>query len=461
MKNDYNIRLSEAEAQFQKEYQEMIENGKANKPIIVDPTARKKRCGSVSTINSPIVTKSQPTHTHIMSIPITPDPDPSNVPILPNPKPTTTLDPMTQIMDMMSKQFERLTDRLDKLEANNNTYNTTWEDNSTTWKQPENDLALAATRFEDPYIANIGYDNAKLYDDPPNDHSFVGESDAHTTLPQTTDPLSQPDSDCILLSGPPTPTAPQPAPSGFRPPERAQRVDFDSGKLATDSFGIPVGGRCNANGTISFSNVNPICNAKPKKSSAPLPEHLTPYSNEELHKVCKDVIISHALFLFQERISKNWQKPQVIQQYLTLAANAHKPGARQSTLSFAVAAAKTPQSAPIQKQSTLSAWSKSPTPPPRRNPPQTNNTTWIIRPRMGTQGLTSRPFNGDTDKLTDWYRARLQANAGPNKPSLTLIRGAWAAGSKSIFTLTFTGHITFSTVRAYTSLFLEQFHQYK
>ena len=76
---------------------------------------------------------------------------------------------------------------------------------------------------------------------------------------------------------------------------------------------------------------------------------------------------------------------------------------------------------------------------------------------MGTPGLTSRPFNGDADKLTNWYRLRLQAIAGPNKPALTLVRGAWANGPKSIFTLTFAGHVTHPTVRAHTSLFLEQF----
>ena len=233
IKNDYNIKLSEAEAQFQKEYQEMIERGRANKPVIVDPTARKKRCGSVSTINSPIVTKSQPVNLPTTPIPIIPDP--AIVPITPNPQPTTTLDPMTQILDMMSKQFEKLTDRLDKLEATNkDTYTTSWDNNeSTTWKQPENDLALAAARFDDPYIANMDYDNADLYDDPPNDHSFVGESDTPTIHPPATDdPPLQHDSDCILLSGPPTPTAPQPAPSGFHPPERAQRVDFVLGKLS-------------------------------------------------------------------------------------------------------------------------------------------------------------------------------------------------------------------------------------
>ena len=261
MKNNYNIKISEAEAKFQKEYNEMIENGKANRPTVVDPTARKKRRGSVSTINSPIITKSQPIQLPIAPTPIliTPNPDIVIAPIPPNPKPTTSLDPMTQFLDAMNKQFEKFSDRLDKLETTNKeSYSMSWDnDESTNWKQPENDLALAHARCDDDYMANIEYDNTQLYDDPPNDHSFVGESKPTDPFGNL-DPDSQPDSDCILLSGPPTPTRQNPAPSGLRPPERAQRVDFDSGKLATDSFGIPVGGRCNADSSISYSNAKPV-----------------------------------------------------------------------------------------------------------------------------------------------------------------------------------------------------------
>ena len=77
---------------------------------------------------------------------------------------------------------------------------------------------------------------------------------------------------------------------------------------------------------------------------------------------------------------------------------------------------------------------------------------------MRCQGLATRPFDGNADKLTEWYRQRLQANAGPgNKPALTLLHGAWAPGTKSIFSLTFAGHVTLQTVRAYTTLFLEKF----
>ena len=78
---------------------------------------------------------------------------------------------------------------------------------------------------------------------------------------------------------------------------------------------------------------------------------------------------------------------------------------------------------------------------------------------MRCQGLAIRPFEGNADQLTGWYRQRLQANAGPdNKPALTLLHGAWAPGTKSIFSLTFAGHVTLQTVRAYTALFLEKFN---
>lgn len=243
-------------------------------------------------------------------------------------------------MNMMSKQFEKLTDRLDKLEANNNNEYSTWE-NSSTWRQPENDLVLAESKFKDPF-GNIDYDNAQLYNDPPNDHSFVGE-----TEPPVANPLSQPDSDCILLSGPPTPTAqaPKPSTTGLRPPERTHHVDFDSGKLATDSFGIPVGERCNADGSISYNNAKPTRSNKLKKPLT-LPENVTPYSPDQLILFSKDVIIAHALFAFQHHIPRRLTKPQVIQQYNIAAANSRKPGARQTTLSFAAAAAKPTNAAP-------------------------------------------------------------------------------------------------------------------
>ena len=163
------------------------------------------------------------------------------------------------------------------------------------------------------------------------------------------------------------------------------------------------------------------------------------------------------MFTFQHRIPRKYTKAQAIHEYQIAAMNARKPGVKQTTLSFANATASTAQAQANPRQTTPSAWSKSPSPPPRHNSPQTNNTTWIIRPRMGTTGLATRPFNGDADRLTEWYRNRLQANAGPNKPALTLIRRAWSLGPKSIFSLTFAGHVTFSTVRAYTALFLEKF----
>ena len=170
----------------------------------------------------------------------------------------------------------------------------------------------------------------------------------------------------------------------------------------------------------------------------------------------KDVIIAHALFAFQTVIPRGVNKPEVIRRYNIAVANSRKPGARQTTLSFASAAAKPAITNP-PRQSTPSNWSKSPTPPSRRPQSPRNNTTWVIRPRMRTQGLAVRPFDGNADKLTEWYRQRLQANAGPNKPALTLLHGAWAPGNKSIFSLTFAGNVTLQTVRAYTALFLEKF----
>ena len=404
------------------------------------------------------------------------DTDQTNL-VAQQPPPPQPLDPMMQILQKMSKQFDSFAECLDKLEATNkDTYTTSWDNDDSSWKQPENDLALAQkARCDDEYMANIDYDNALLYDDPPNDHTYVGkepfipEQQSNRDDPfgnnpnpvpiqhtEPSDPTSQHDSDCILLSGPPTPTPKNPRPPGLRPPECAQRVDFDSGKLAIDSFGIPVGGRCNADGSISYSNTNPSCNNRPKKP-LPAPGNVTPYSPDQLILFSKDTIIAHALFAFQHQIPRKLTKPQVIQQYNIAVANSRKPGARQTTLSFASAAAKPVTPAPRPRQTTPSAWSKSPSPPPQRTNIPRNNTTWVIRPRMRTQGLTIRPFEGNADKLTEWYRQRLQANAGPNKPALTLLHGAWAPGNKSIFSLTFAGHVTVQTVRAYTTLFLEKF----
>ena len=475
IQDEHKAKLKEAEEFYQKEYQEMIDNAKRNKPVITDPIARKKRHGSVSTINSPIVTKSQPFHMHANS---NLDQEPTNAVTPANPSPPSQpLDPMTQILQKMSKQFDNFVERLDKLEATNkNTYTTSWDNDDQSWKQPENDLALAKmARCDDEYMANIDYDNAQLYDDPPNDHTFTYEepyvpaqpsgptdyfsNKTNETLPplaQTiTEPVSQ-DSDCVLLLGPPTPTSKKPAPSGLRPPERAQRIDFDSGKLASDSFGIPVGGLCRADGSISFSNDKPSCNNRPKKP-LPIPENVTPYSPNQLVLFSKDVIIAHTLFTFQHHIPRKLTKSEVIKQYNIAIANFRKPGARQTTLSFASAASKPTVPTSRPKQTTPSAWSKSPSPPPRQTNQPRNNTIWVIRPRMRTQGLEVRPFEGNADKLTEWYQQRLQANAGPNKPALTLLHGAWAPSNKSIFSLTFAGHVTLQTVRAYTALFLEKF----
>ena len=332
IKNDHNIKISEAEAKYQKEYQELIDNAKRNKPaiidppVITDPTARKKRRGSVSTINSPIVTKVQPFHMHANSN-LDPDDQPNIVapPSLPPPQP---LDPMTLILQKMSKQLDSVTERLGRLETENKNTYTTWDDNPSQWNQPQNDVALAGSAPQIPYD-KIDYDNPDMYDDPPNNHSFVGEyeppaqtntapapeSEFHlfgTEEPKVPEHLLDPDSDCVLLSGPPTPTSKNPRPPGLRPPERAQRVDFDSGRLASDSFGMPVGGLCKADGSISFNNANPSRNNNRPKKPLPIPTNVTPYSPDQLVLFSKDVIIAHALFAFQVVIPRKSTKPEVI-----------------------------------------------------------------------------------------------------------------------------------------------------
>ena len=390
----------------------------------------------------------------------------------------TPPDPMMQFLTTLSKQMEKLTDRFNKLESENRNTYTTWDDNPSQWRQPQNDAALAGSAPQIDYD-KIEYDNPDMYNDPPNDHSFVGEyelpaqtntapapEDEHHLFgveePKVPEHLLNPDSDCVLLSGPPTPTPKIPRPLGLRPPERAQCVDFDSGRLASDSFGMPVGGLCKADGSISFSNANPSRNNNTSKKPLPIPTNVTPYSPDQLVLFSKDMIIAHALFAFQTVIPRSARKPEVIRQYNVAVANSRKPGARQTTLSFAAAAAanSTPSTSrpPRGRQTTPSAWSKSPSPQPRQNNQPCNNTTWVIRPRMRSQGLAVRPFEGNADKLTQWYCQCLQANAGPgNKPALTLLHGAWAPGTKSIFSLTFAGHVTIQTVRAYTALFLEKF----
>ena len=475
-KQYYDKRVAEAEANFQIDYQKMIDQGKANRPIITDPTARKKRRGSVSTVSSPVVTKAQPINT---PPPTTETASAKAAPVPSPPPPPPPTDPMlTQIMSLMSEQFGLLTSRLDKLEATKTEpeqHTTSWNnidydyagqtDNLSTWNQPEIDKSLAEQARVD--LANIEYGNVD-YEDPPNHPSYMGATPDMANLPlsEVTGPLplSQ-DSDCVLMSGPPTPTKtnPNPAPkSGLRPPERAQRVDFTSGKLASDSFGIPVGGVMKADGSISYSNA-PVRPKNKATTSSSLPPHMRPYSLHELQDLSKPTIISHALFAFNTSISKKVLKDEAIRQYLNAAANATKPGARQSTLSFANATsgnARPHPEPPVPRQTTPSSWSKSPTPPPNRNrlrKPQSPNTNWVIRPRMGNLGLSARPFNGDADKLTEYYRQRLHANAGESKPPLTLVHGAWAKGPKSIFSLTFAGHVPVQTARAYGALFLEQF----
>ena len=333
----YNKRIAEAESNFQAEYQMLIDQGKANRPIITDPTARKKRRGSVSTASSPVVTKAQPTNTPIpikekATSPPCANPAKATAAPLP-PPPAFSTDPMlTQIMNLMSEQFGQMNNRLDKLEAtkaeeatkSDEQHTTSWDnidfdyvsqaDNLSTWNQPEIDKSLADQARVD--LTDIEYGNED-YTDPPNHPSYMGATPDMTNLPLAEvtgpPPVSQ-DSDCVLLSGPPTPTRnnPNPTPkSGLRPPERAQRVDFTSGRLASDSFGIPVGGVMKADGSISYRNTA----IRPKNkatTSSSIPPHMRPYSSRELQDLSKPTIISHALFAFNKVIGKSHRKEEVI-----------------------------------------------------------------------------------------------------------------------------------------------------
>ena len=186
----YDKQLAEAEAKFQAEYQTMIDQGKANRPIITDPTARKKRRGSVSTASSPVVTKAQPTNTPTPIKDVTQPPPASNLAVaaetpLPAP-PVPPTDPMlTQILNLMNEKFDTFANRLTKLEATKTEpeqHTMVWDnidydyaaqtDNLSTWNQPEIDKSLANQARVD--LDNIEYGNED-YTDPPNHPSYMGQ----------------------------------------------------------------------------------------------------------------------------------------------------------------------------------------------------------------------------------------------------------------------------------------------
>jgi hypothetical protein len=438
-----------------------------HKPTIQDPSARKKRRGSISCTQSPTILKRQDLSngeapivsaqplTHPNPQPITPaPPTKANVP-----------DPiMSSMMEMISKQFESLTKRLDRIESTpNDNYTTTWDRDRAppkpwglTREQEEQDTLddpFNATKYDD-----IDYDNPGMYDSP-DDPELMGidcpNEELTSNVPYPVMPTAAQDTDCILVSGPPTPAAPKPT-AGFRPPERANRVDFITPNLVTDSFGM-TGGRCLPDGSVTF--------APQKAKHTPLPRDTVPLDEDALQKLSKEAIRVHAKRLFDMNIPKHCLKEEIINRYLNLTRNANKPGAPQQTkLSFAAATSNNNNNRFIpvpQRQTTPSAWSSSQTPPPR-NPrpltkPRSNTTTWIVRPRLGSNGLAERPFDGSGEKLSDWYRQRLQANTGDSKPSLTLLSGKWAAGPKSIFSLIFAGNVPFNILRSYAPLFLEKF----
>jgi hypothetical protein len=130
----------------------------------------------VSTINSPIVTKSQPLQT---SLPITADPITDTAPIpvpsataIPTDQPTAP-DPLDQIMNFMTTEFGKISNRLVKLEAfNNNDYNN-WDTHPTqTWEVTAARDKGKLADHEDQY-ANLDYDNHEFYDDLPNDATYM------------------------------------------------------------------------------------------------------------------------------------------------------------------------------------------------------------------------------------------------------------------------------------------------
>jgi hypothetical protein len=309
LKDSYQQKLDEVH----REWQLKIDEAKS-RPLIVDPIARKKRRGSVSAINSPTITKRQPIDTSSMSSTV-PDsqpvpsiilaPDAHDTPQPHNPhtaEPTDVSDPLTKIMNMMSQQFGQITERLNKLESNKANDYSTW--GPSTWDADKNQSDQDALKdsYDTAAYDNLNYDDHGLYDDPPNDTNFMSDAicpdeefPSNTPIPISTDH----DSDCVLLSDPPTPTQTK-APSGLRPPERAQRVDFTSTKLATDSFGIPTGGRCNADGTVSYDNAKNTRNNKPKVNAThySLPEHMIPFTAAQLPSKTKEAIISHAKVRF-------------------------------------------------------------------------------------------------------------------------------------------------------------------
>ena len=197
-KQYYDKRLAEAESNLQAEYQNMIDQGKANRPIITDPTARKKRRGSVSTASSPVVTKAQPINTPLLTIEKAIPPSPANsakTTAAPLPPPLAPVpDPMlTQIMTVMREQFGALTNRLDKLEAAKpepEQHTTSWDnidydyaaetDNLSTWVQPAIDKSLAEQNRVD--LDNIEYGN-EGYTDPPNHPTYMGATPDMANLP--------------------------------------------------------------------------------------------------------------------------------------------------------------------------------------------------------------------------------------------------------------------------------------
>ena len=211
--------LLDAEAEYQAKLKDIQE-----RPTITDPTARKKRRGSVSAISSPIVTKAQPLQLpepdpRLNTSAKLANPEPMIVPTIatPTPPPSTQIvptdqpmpqaanpDPIAQLMNMMSAQFSKLTDRLDKIEAQNNNEYTSWE---TSWDaNPTKTWQGATPRIDDELdedakkYANIDYGNPDMYDIPPNNTTYMA---------MTEDAPGLGDSDCVLPPHPRRPSLPR------------------------------------------------------------------------------------------------------------------------------------------------------------------------------------------------------------------------------------------------------------
>ena len=101
VRDDYNrdldlcseIHIEQTLNDAKKKWQDEVDEAKS-RPVIFDPIARKKRRGSISTINSPIITKHQPLDNLTSSI----APDSLSSSIVPDSQPTPSIDPQPPLV---------------------------------------------------------------------------------------------------------------------------------------------------------------------------------------------------------------------------------------------------------------------------------------------------------------------------------------------------------------------------